>query len=191
MQLLLPYASTNDCLVSNSVENFLAHFSWKIVHTISCFSLVFLYCAPITLVLLPIVLFAVLHISSYTLTLLDLLGPGSLGVIRMSIGVVEVQSVNILRTISFAEIFIFPVTVMMFISGRATLMSAFVYYRFLTLRYASRRNPYSRNTFAELRVFAETYAQKPGCPEFLRNLTFKLIAFISRLAPTVAPPPAQ
>jgi transmembrane protein 33 len=67
-------------------------------------------------------------------------------------------------------------------------MSAFVYYRFLTLRYASRRNPYSRNTFAELRLYTENFAQKPGCPEFLRNLAFKMIELVSRLAPAVAPP---
>lgn len=64
-------------------------------------------------------------------------------------------------------------------------MTVFVYYRFLTLRYASRRNPYSRNTFAELRMVAETYAQKPACPEGVRNIVFKVIAGITRLAPPV------
>jgi hypothetical protein len=38
------------------------------------FSLIFLYAAPITFVLLPVVLFAVLHSASYSLTLLDTLG---------------------------------------------------------------------------------------------------------------------
>jgi len=151
------------------------------------YSLIFLYSGPITLVLLPILLFAVLHICSYSLTLLDLLGPGSLGAVRMAIGIAEAQSVNILRTISFSEIFIFPVTVVMLLSGRATMMATFVYYRFLTLRYASRRNPYSRNTFAELRVLAETNAMKPGFPQGLRTFVFKMIEFISRLAPPMAP----
>jgi hypothetical protein len=36
--------------------------------------LIFLYAAPITFVLLPVVLFAVLHSASYSLTLLDTLG---------------------------------------------------------------------------------------------------------------------
>ena len=72
-------------------------------------------------------------------------------------------------------------------------MTVFVYYRFVSLRYASRRNPYSRNTFTELRVVAETYAQKPQCPEAVRNIVFKAIAGISRLAPPVfqSPPPPQ
>nr|CAG4648857.1 EOG090X0CJA [Polyphemus pediculus] len=149
------------------------------------YSLVFLFAPPITWVLLPIGLFAVLHISSYSLELLELLGPNSLGVIRMAIGVVEVQSSNLLRTIAFAEIFLFPLLIVSLFSGRATLMTVFVYYRFLTLRYASRRNPYTRNTFAELRMIAEIYAQKPACPEAVRNIVFRLIAFITRLAPAV------
>jgi len=72
-------------------------------------------------------------------------------------------------------------------------MTVFVYYQFVTLRYASRRNPYSRNTFAELRMVAETYAQKPACPEGIRNIVFKVIAGISRLAPPVfqTPPNPQ
>ena len=45
----------------------------------------------------------------------QLLGPGSFGPVRMAIGVAEVQSVSILKTIAFSEIFLFPVTAMMFI----------------------------------------------------------------------------
>jgi hypothetical protein len=70
-------------------------------------------------------------------------------------------------------------------SGRATLMTLFVYYRFLTLRYSSRRNPYTRNTFGELRLLVESYAQNPSCPAVIRNLVSKLVSFISRLAPPV------
>ena len=38
------------------------------------FSIIFIFAAPITLVLAPVVLFAVLHFASYSLTLLDMLG---------------------------------------------------------------------------------------------------------------------
>jgi len=157
------------------------------------YSLVFIYAAPITWVLLPIFLFALLHISSYSLELIELLGSNSLTFLRKGIELVEVQSANMLRVISFAEIFLFPLLIISLFSGRATLMTVFVYYRFVSLRYASRRNPYSRNTFTELRVVAETYAQKPQCPEAVRNIVFKAIAGISRLAPPVfqSPPPPQ
>lgn len=128
----------------------------------------------------------------------------------MAIGIVEVQSVNLLRTIAFSEIFLFPMLILSLFryiflkpylrdatvpnrnrkffnySGRSTLMTLFVYYRFLTLRYSSRRNPYTRNTFGELRFLVESYAQNPSCPGVIRNLMSKLVALISRLAPPVA-----
>lgn len=62
-------------------------------------------------------------------------------------------------------------------------MTLFVYYRFLTLRYSSRRNPYTRNTFGELRFLVESYSQNPSCPAAIRNMVSKMVAFISRLAP--------
>ncbi|KZS16457.1 Relaxin receptor 1 [Daphnia magna] len=149
------------------------------------YSMIFFYSPPVTWVLLPVFLFALLHISSYSLGLIELLGPNALGVGRMAIGIVEVQSVNLLRTIAFSEIFLFPMLLLSFFSGRSSLMTIFVYYRFLTLRYSSRRNPYTRNTFGELRFLVESYAQKPSCPSIIRNLVSKLVALISRLAPPV------
>ena len=38
------------------------------------FSIIFLFAAPITFVLAPVVLFALLHFASYSLTILDTLG---------------------------------------------------------------------------------------------------------------------
>jgi hypothetical protein len=37
-------------------------------------------------------------------------------------------------------------------------MTPFIYYQFLTLRYTSRRNPYTRNMFHELRLATESVA---------------------------------
>nr|SVE74418.1 EOG090X0CJA [Daphnia barbata] len=149
------------------------------------YSMIFFYAPPITWVLLPVFFFALLHISSYSLGLIELLGPNALGIVRMAIGIVEVQSVNLLRTIAFSEIFLFPLLILSLFSGRATLMTLFVYYRFLTLRYSSRRNPYTRNTFGELRFLVESYAQNPSCPAVIRNLVSKVVALVSRLAPPV------
>jgi hypothetical protein len=67
--------------------------------------------------------------------------------------------------------------------GRAGLLTPFIYYHFLTLRYSSRRNPYTRNMFHELRLLLEGTASKPGTPSFLRNILLSIIAFASRLAP--------
>nr|CAG4648209.1 EOG090X0CJA [Moina brachiata]SVE93236.1 EOG090X0CJA [Moina brachiata] len=149
------------------------------------YSLIFFYSPPLTWVLLPVFLFALLHISSYTLELLDLFGPNSMSLIRMGIGIVEVQSANLLWTIAFAEIFLFPLVVLSLFSGRATLMTVFIYYRFLTLRYASRRNAYTRDAFSRLRFLTENYTQKPNCPQVVRNIATKTIDFITRLTPAV------
>lgn len=147
------------------------------------FSLIFLYVAPVTLVLLPVFLFAVLHSASYSLTLLDTLGQNSWWGARLLISLVEFQSRNILRLVAFTEIFLMPFTVFLIFLGRAGLLTPFIYYHFLSLRYASRRNPYTRNMFYELRVLLEGFANKPGLPSFLRSALLAVVNFTSRLAP--------
>ncbi|MPC82773.1 Transmembrane protein 33 [Portunus trituberculatus] len=69
--------------------------------------------------------------------------------------------------------------------GRGSLITPFAYYRFLTLRYSSRRNPYTRNMFHELRVACEHLANSPNTPAFLRNALYRSITFVSGLAPVV------
>ncbi|MEQ2270540.1 hypothetical protein XENORESO_000158, partial [Xenotaenia resolanae] len=69
-------------------------------------------------------------------------------------------------------------------SGQGSLLLPFIYYRFLTLRYTSRRNPYCRTLFTELRILLEHFIMKPACPAFLRRMCLSSIAFVSRLAPT-------
>ena len=98
------------------------------------FSMLFLYAAPITLVLAPVFLFALLHFASYSLTLLDTLGQNSWWGARMLISLVEFQSRNILRLVAFHEVFLLPFTVMMIFAGKTNLVTPFLYYRFLSLR---------------------------------------------------------
>jgi len=149
------------------------------------FSLIFLYAAPITLVLAPVFLFALLHFASYSLALLDTLGQNSWWGARMMISLVEFQSRNILRMVAFNEIFLMPFGVLMIFTGKTTIITPFLYYRFLGLRYASRRNPYCRTMCHELRLSMEALAYSPKCPGFVRNIIHKGIAFVSNLAPTM------
>lgn len=58
-----------------------------------------------------------------------------------------------------------------------------MYYHFLTMRYDSRRNPYTRNMFYELRISVEAIAAKPNIPDFVRKSIYTGIAVVSRLAP--------
>ncbi|XP_034250688.1 Krueppel homolog 2 [Thrips palmi] len=152
------------------------------------FCIIFLYVPPVTLVLLPVSLFALLHSASYSLQLLDTLGQNSWWGARLAISLVEFQSRNILRLISFSEIFLMPFTVVLILMGRAGLLTPFMYYQFLLMRYRSRRNPYTRNMFLELRALLENLANHPSAPGFVRNLIMTIVAFTCRLAPEV---PAQ
>ena len=70
-------------------------------------------------------LFAVLHICSYTVVLMDLAGIGHVLFLKKAIEVVEMQSVNILRTIAFSEIFIFPLSILMLFRFVSQLLSIY------------------------------------------------------------------
>lgn len=152
------------------------------------YAIIFLYVPPVTLVLLPVFLFSLLHSASYSLQLLDTLGQNSWWGARLAISLVEFQSRNILRLISFTEIFLMPFTVVLILLGRAGLLTPFMYYQFILMRYRSRRNPYTRNMFLELRQLLETTANKPSTPAFLRNAIMTIVTYTCRLAPEV---PAQ
>jgi len=147
------------------------------------FCMLFLYAAPITLVLVPVFLFALLHFASYTLTLLDTLGQNSWWGARMLISLVELQSRNILRLAAFQEVFLLPFTVMMIFAGKTNLVTPFLYYRFLSLRYQSRRNPYCRTICHELRMSLEALAYSPKCPGWAKNIIYKAISVATSLGP--------
>jgi len=152
------------------------------------YSIMFLFADPVTVALGPVVLFAVLHASSYSLTMLDCLGSNNsnwwLG--KLLISLVELQSRSILRMVAFCEVFLMPLTVTLVFSGRVSLVTPFMYYRFLGLRYTSRRNPYTKQVFYELRMALEQTAMSPNCPQFLRNLVFRGISVVSNMAPPMA-----
>merc|ERR1719449_446734 len=101
------------------------------------------------------------------------------------ISLVELQSRNILRMVAFQEIFLLPFSVLMIFAGKTSLAIPFLYYRFLGLRYTSRRNPYCRTMCHELRLSMEAMAYSSKCPGFVRNIIHKGIAFVSNLAPTM------
>lgn len=70
-----------------------------------------------------------------------------------------------------------------YLRGRAGIFLPFVYYRFICMRYQSRRNPYNRIMFYELRTLVDYYSSQPTCPGFVRNLSQTLINFVQRFAP--------
>lgn len=147
------------------------------------YSLIFLYAAPVTLVLTPIFLFAVMHFSSYFLVLLDCLGQNSWWGARLSISIVEFQSRNILRLCALSEIIYLPFTVLLVFTDRASLLTPFIYYQFLKLRLASRRNPSTRNVFHELRNGLSSISMKPYVPDIFRRMIAALLSLTQQMVP--------
>uniref|UniRef100_A0A7N5JD07 Transmembrane protein 33 n=3 Tax=Ursidae TaxID=9632 RepID=A0A7N5JD07_AILME len=150
------------------------------------YSLIFVNSYPVTMSIFPVLLFSLLHAATYTKKVLDAKGSNSLPLLRSVLDKLSANQQNILKFIACNEIFLMPATVFMLFSGQGSLLQPFIYYRFLTLRYSSRRNPYCRTLFNELRIVVEHVIMKPACPLFVRRLCLQSIAFISRLAPTVA-----
>ncbi|XP_001599757.1 Krueppel homolog 2 [Nasonia vitripennis] len=144
---------------------------------------IFQYTSPVTLVIVPVFLFALLHSASYSLTLLDCLGQNSWWGARLLISIVEFQSRNILKLCALCEILVMPLTVLLIFTGRAGLLTPIVYYQFLQLRLASRRNPFTRNVFIEITNTFSTIAMKPSVPEILRRIIGSLVELMRRLTP--------
>lgn len=147
------------------------------------------YCAiffnnsPLFIILLPIVLFAFLHFTSHLQVLLNLFCANSLWTLHLLVSIAEINSRNILRAVSLIEILLMPITVLLTLSGKMSILTPIVYYNFLVYRYTSRRNPYTRNMFHELRVVFERFALNPSTPTFIRVSIKATINFVTRLKP--------
>nr|CAB3267095.1 transmembrane protein 33 [Phallusia mammillata] len=155
------------------------------------FSMIFLSCHPITIALMPVIVFGVLHASSFTRQIMDMHGSNSYPFARKIINHIAKNQAVLFRFTALNEILLMPTVFMMLISGRATLFAPFLYYKFLQYRYLSRRNPYSRMVFYELRMVAESMSRNPNCPQFLASLIIRMISAISNLAPSVQPEQQQ
>lgn len=148
------------------------------------FALVFMSSSPITIVLMPITGFALLHVANYIKTLINLDGrQDSYGLVRKLVNMVCTKDKDIMRFVAINEILLMPTLVIMIFVGKSTIFMPFVYFRFLSMRYQSRRNPYTRQMFYELRVTVEHFINGPKCPQVVRNACQRAIGVISRMSP--------
>ncbi|XP_037073116.1 transmembrane protein 33-like [Pollicipes pollicipes] len=128
------------------------------------YALLFLYPPPLGPVLVPTTLLGFLHSHTYLLQLLDTLGPGRGGPARFLLSQVEQRSHAILTVVALTEIILLPYCITLLFAGRSWVPVPFVYYRFLTLRFSSRRNPHTRALFSAARRAAEATADSTTCP---------------------------
>ncbi|VDP23610.1 unnamed protein product [Soboliphyme baturini] len=108
------------------------------------YSAAFLGCTPMTMALMPVFIFALLHWSTFTIQLLTSIGKSGSFLCRNLIRFNQSYTQSLLQVVSFCEMFLMPLVIVMVFSGRCNLFIPIIYYRFLTLRYVSRRNPYTR-----------------------------------------------
>uniref|UniRef100_UPI00358F04CF transmembrane protein 33 n=1 Tax=Myxine glutinosa TaxID=7769 RepID=UPI00358F04CF len=151
------------------------------------FALIFLNSRPLSLTLLPLCLFSLLHSTMYLQKILMNQGPSCYPGVQSLLLRISSNQQQMLRLCALAETCLMPTAVFMCLSGQCSLFLPFFYYRFLTLRYASRRNPYCRYLFSELRLIVEQATDRPACPAFIRKVCRSAIGLISRLAPPVTP----
>lgn len=151
------------------------------------YCILFLNSQPFTMVLVPVLLFAVLHTITYTKNLLNAVHPVSFRFMHMVIDLMKSQQSNILRFIAVTEIFIFPAVVKLTLGKRFSMFHPFVYYIFGLLRYSSNRNPFCRAIFADVRITIEHVCNMQYFPGFLRYIIVGIMTLLSMLAPKVAP----
>ncbi|XP_071951794.1 transmembrane protein 33-like isoform X2 [Antedon mediterranea] len=166
--------------------HFSRHYLAQLLLEDSChnvlYSLIFINGSPITIALIPVFLYSLLHSSNYTRKLLDKAGPTSVPILRNLINKLVARQTDILRIIAFNEIILFPFLFFMLFYGKCSLLSPFMHFNFLVYRYASRRNPYTRQIMGELRMKAEEFAQRPSTPGFIKTTIEKSVSLLSRFA---------
>lgn len=158
------------------------------------YSLLFLASRPQTMALVPIVVFAILHSASYVQKLLvatDMKNAICLRVKQLTEKVIERNmQTSVLTFIASTEIMIFFLSIVLLFVGRGSLLVPFFYYRFLQLRYMSRRNPYSRLVFGQLRMKIEQMAHNPSCPAIGNKILLAIVSLSSKLSPASIATPA-
>lgn len=123
------------------------------------FSFIFFWGRPITLVLLPVALFALINSVVFIITILDKLG--SLDHVKHSLSYfIEKYQQSILQTIAMCEVILAPIIVIGTLTGVLYFFAPLFYYRFLILRYNSRRNAYSRMLISQIKNTFGQYASR-------------------------------
>ncbi|EDV20572.1 expressed hypothetical protein [Trichoplax adhaerens] len=147
------------------------------------FCFLFMAHMPITPVLFPVGIFALLHACTFTTTLLNLTSPGSFQMLRGLTSYVHQKQQMLMMFAASTEVILMPMVIFQLFSGGGSILLPFVYYRFLCMRYTSQRNPYSRQVFYQYRLAIEYLTSRPSCPAFLRTFGYRFINFVNKLCP--------
>ena len=147
------------------------------------FSITFLTCTPMVFVLFPVFLFALLQSSSFTRQVLDARGPHSVPLVRKLINYVAKHQTRLFRFIAINEITILPMLFFVMMFGMPSWFAMIVYFKFLQLRFLSKRNPYNKQLFRQFRMAAEWVANHQRCPGIVKNLIHVGVSSVQKLVP--------
>jgi hypothetical protein len=145
------------------------------------YSFLFLSGSPMTIVLIPITTYAILHSCSFLSQILT-----NYPKIKFYLDRITENHANLLRFVALNEIILMPLLILSIFVARSNFLLIFMYYRFLTLRYSSHRNPYTRTLFYELRQSVEHLCSRSACPSIIARICHSAITLINRLAPATA-----
>lgn len=148
------------------------------------YSFFFLKQRPLSIYLFPVCLYAIMHLVTFTQGLVQFLPPTIQRVLISTNTKIAESQQGIKRAIACAEVLIMVVVILNALSGMMFIFAPLVHYHFLKLRYMSKRNPYVKVVFSDLRLGAEGLARHPSCPAILSTVISKVITIVSSLAPS-------
>uniref|UniRef100_A0A158Q7K4 Transmembrane protein 33 n=1 Tax=Elaeophora elaphi TaxID=1147741 RepID=A0A158Q7K4_9BILA len=146
------------------------------------YSVLFITSTPVTMALMPIFLYGLLHSVNFATQICYAIGKATSVADKIS-ELTRQHTQNLLGIIACSEIFLMPMLVAMVFVGKASFFLPFIYYRFVTLRYVSRRNHSTKLVFYQLRVSLEQAVSSPNCPQMIRNAVHFVISLTCRLCP--------
>ncbi|KAI1725298.1 transmembrane protein 33 like protein [Ditylenchus destructor] len=146
------------------------------------YSLIFAMATPVTMALVPLVLYAILHSLNFGLKTANEFGFGNSPTVARLTQLKTQMTPSALSMIAWSEIALLPIFTIMIFAGKANIFFPLIYSRFLSMRYVSRRNPYTRAVFANMKQSVLSFAGNQSCPPVIRNVLIKTVAFVERLS---------
>ena len=139
---------------------------------------------PTTIIAFIPTLYCALQASAFATTMLGECSNSTWNMLKVQLGKMKEKQQQLLRVVATAEIFILPlVGVQLFTGQCGSILTPLVYYQFLVLRYMSRRNPYVKNAFSEMKVVVNQMIYSQSCPGFVRSIVSKAMGLIERMSP--------
>ncbi|VDM40328.1 unnamed protein product [Toxocara canis] len=120
------------------------------------YSVLFMTTVPVTMALLPVFLYALLHAANFSVQACNATGFGSTLYARRVAEFTNNHTQSLLGVIACSEVFIMPIFIAMIFTV----------------------------VFYQLRVSLEQVVSGPNCPQVFRSAVHGLISFVCRLCPT-------